>query len=93
MLDYTLQATAICDFSHTVGQRTALASRGVHRHAFGMFVITEADAAAIRATFNQEGELSAADAGGFQGSLTTRRRGHAPGASPDGCRCQPSRAR
>ena len=25
-----------------------------------MFVITEADAAAIRATFNQEGELSAA---------------------------------
>jgi hypothetical protein len=28
--------------------------------ALGMFVITEADAAAIRATFNQEGELSAA---------------------------------
>jgi hypothetical protein len=42
------------------GQRIALASRGVHRHAFGMFVITEADAAAIRAVFNQEGELSAA---------------------------------
>ena len=33
---------------------------GVHRHAFGMFIITEADAAAIRATFNQEGDLSAA---------------------------------
>jgi hypothetical protein len=32
----------------------------MHQHAFGMFVITEADAAAIRATFNQEGELSAA---------------------------------
>ena len=38
----------------------ALASRDVHRHAFGMFVITEADAAAIRATFDQEGELSSA---------------------------------
>jgi hypothetical protein len=32
----------------------------MHRHALGMFVITEADAAAIRATFNKEGELSAA---------------------------------
>lgn len=30
------------------------------RHAFGMFVVTEADATAIRATFKQEGELSAA---------------------------------
>jgi hypothetical protein len=38
----------------------ALASSGVHRQAFGMFVITEADAAAIRAIFDQEGELSAA---------------------------------
>ena len=28
-------------------------------HALGMFVITEADAAAIRAVFNEEGELSA----------------------------------
>src|SRR6202041_3049566 len=42
------------------GSASALASRGAHRHAFGMFVITEADAAAIRAVFNQEGELSAA---------------------------------
>jgi hypothetical protein len=33
---------------------------GAHRHAIGMFVVTEADAAAIRAVFNQEGELSAA---------------------------------
>ena len=31
-----------------------------HHHAIGMFVVTEADAAAIRAVFNQEGELSAA---------------------------------
>jgi hypothetical protein len=29
-------------------------------HAFGMFLVTEADADAIRAIFNQEGELSAA---------------------------------
>jgi hypothetical protein len=29
-------------------------------YALGMFVITEADADAIRAVFNQEGELSAA---------------------------------
>jgi hypothetical protein len=38
----------------------ALASRGAHHHALGMFVITEADADAIRAVFHQEGELSAA---------------------------------
>jgi hypothetical protein len=31
-----------------------------YAHAFGMFMITEADADAIRAVFNQEGELSAA---------------------------------
>jgi hypothetical protein len=37
-----------------------LACSHVHRHAFGMFVITEADADAIRVVFNQEGELSAA---------------------------------
>jgi hypothetical protein len=38
----------------------ALASRRAHHHAWGMFIITEADAAAIRVVFNQEGELSAA---------------------------------
>ena len=38
-----------------------LACRRPHGHAFfGMFVITEADAAAICAIFDQEGELSAA---------------------------------
>jgi hypothetical protein len=42
------------------GSASALASRGAHRHVFGMFVITEADADAIRAVFNQEGELTAA---------------------------------
>jgi hypothetical protein len=39
---------------------TVLAGHGVRHHANGMFVVTEADAAAIRAVFNQEGELSAA---------------------------------
>jgi hypothetical protein len=33
---------------------------GVHGHADGMFVVTEADAAAIRTIFDEEGELSAA---------------------------------
>ena len=37
-----------------------LVNDGEHRHASGMFVITDTDAAAIRAIFNQEGELSAA---------------------------------
>jgi hypothetical protein len=39
---------------------SCLVGPGVRRHAIGMFVVTEADAAAIRAVFNQEGELSAA---------------------------------
>ena len=37
-----------------------VACLGRHPHASRMFVVTEADAAAIRAVFNQEGELSAA---------------------------------
>jgi hypothetical protein len=37
-----------------------LAGRGACRHATGMFIVTEADAAAIRAVFDQDGELSAA---------------------------------
>lgn len=39
---------------------TALAGPDRSRHASGMFSVTEADAAAIRAVFEQEGELSAA---------------------------------
>src|ERR1700681_2694184 len=39
---------------------TALADWGRRHHAIGMFVVNEADAAAIRAVFTQEGELSAA---------------------------------
>jgi hypothetical protein len=38
----------------------ALAGRGVHPHATGMFVVSEADAAAIRTAFDRGGELSAA---------------------------------
>jgi hypothetical protein len=49
---------SISDQSFTGGD--ALASRAASHHAFGMFVVTEADADAIRAIFNQEGELSAA---------------------------------
>jgi hypothetical protein len=51
-------ATSISD--NVLYRRVPLASRGAHRHAFGMFIITEADAAAILAVFDQEGELSAA---------------------------------
>jgi hypothetical protein len=36
-----------------------LADRGAHLHALGMFVVSEADAVAIRAAFDQAGELSA----------------------------------
>jgi hypothetical protein len=42
------------------GQPAALACRSVHRHTLGMFIVTEADTAAIRAVFEKEGELSAA---------------------------------
>ena len=68
--------------------------RGVHSHALRMFVITEADAAAIRAVFDQQGELSAAIElrRRFRGSPTTRRRGRARGALPGGRRCQRSLA-
>jgi hypothetical protein len=41
-------------------RRDPLVRRAVGCHAFGMFLITEADAEAIRAIFSQEGELSAA---------------------------------
>jgi hypothetical protein len=37
-----------------------LAHRAAGHHGFQMFLVTEADADAIRAIFNQEGELSAA---------------------------------
>jgi hypothetical protein len=37
-----------------------LLGHGLRRHAAAMFVVTEAEAAAIRAVFEQQGELSAA---------------------------------
>jgi hypothetical protein len=45
---------------HEVLRGDALASQVVPCHGPGMFVITDADAAAIRTLFHQEGELSAA---------------------------------
>ena len=36
-----------------------LAGAGVRASCFGMFIVTESDAAAIRAAFHEEGELSA----------------------------------
>ena len=37
-----------------------IVDRGASPHAFGMFVVTEADVAAIRSAFDQGGELAAA---------------------------------
>ena len=42
------------------GARPPLAGHSPRPHALGMFVVTEADAAAIRAAFDRGGELSAA---------------------------------
>ena len=44
---------------------TALAARHAPPHAPAMFVVTEADAAAIRAVYQQRGEFSSSCAGGF----------------------------
>jgi hypothetical protein len=38
----------------------ALAALGAHTHPAGMFVVTEAEAATIRAVYEQHGEFSAA---------------------------------
>ena len=56
-----------------------------------MFIVSEADAAAIRATFEQDGELSAAIEVRrlFPGIVDNPRRGRAPGPSPVGNRCPP----
>jgi hypothetical protein len=53
-----------------------------------MFVVTEADAAAIRAIFEQRGELSAAVElrRRFPGITDNAARGSAPGPSPAGSR-------
>jgi hypothetical protein len=40
--------------------RAAIARRGAGTHVNGMFIVTEADAAAIRAAFDQGGEFAAA---------------------------------
>jgi hypothetical protein len=60
-----------------------------------MFLVTEADADAIRAIFNKEGELSAAIElrRRFPGITDTQRHGYMPGRLPDGSRCRVHRAR
>jgi hypothetical protein len=66
-----------------------VAGHTVRAHAPGMFVVREAEAAAIRTAFEQRGELSAAvelrDAS--PASSTTRRQWNAPAPSPAGNRC------
>jgi hypothetical protein len=71
------------------------AGRGACLHAIGMFIVTEADAAAIRAVFDQEGELSAAiELRRRYPGITDNAKARATlGASPGGRRCQSSRAR
>lgn len=55
-----------------------LAGRDARRHAIGMFIVTEADAAAIHAVFDQEGELSAAMRRRFRGIIdNAKARAHA----------------
>jgi hypothetical protein len=58
-------------------------------HVCDMFVVTEADAAAIRAIFERDGELVSRHRGAqalFLALMTTRRRAHMPGPSLDGSR-------
>ena len=77
-------------FPKSFRRPSELAARGAHHHPASMFVITEAEAAAIRAAFEQEGELSAAvELRRCSPPLpTTCRRGSAHASLPDGCRCR-----
>jgi hypothetical protein len=59
----SLQGRIAVDWCGTLGpagRGPHIVDRGASPHAFGMFVVTEAEAAAIRAAFNRGGELSAA---------------------------------
>ena len=66
---------------------------GARTHPVGMFVFTEAKAAAIRAAFERRGELSAASscAGRSEPDRSPRRPAPVPGPLPAGsrypCRC------
>jgi hypothetical protein len=66
----------------------ALVDRGPRPHAAGMVVVSEAEAAAIRATFEQRGELSAAVELRRLFPLITDIAGSAPGPSLAGSRCR-----
>jgi hypothetical protein len=67
---------------------TGLAGRGENCHGPEMFVVTEADAAAICTISDEEGELAAAIELRRRSpeSATTLRQGHVPGSSPGGRR-------
>jgi hypothetical protein len=70
------------------GETVALARSGQRRHAAAIFAVTEAEAAAIRAVFEQQGELSAAIELRrlFPGVTDNAKRGRVPGPSPAGNR-------
>jgi len=72
-----------------------LADHGRIVHAPAMFVVTEADAAAIRAAFHKEGGCRPSSSCGSasRASPTTHRREPAPGPSPVGSRRPRRRAR
>ena len=69
--------------------RKPLVARGPHTHPAGMFAITAAEAAAIRAAFEQRGELSAAVELRrlFPGVTDTAQARACAGPSPAGSRC------
>jgi hypothetical protein len=73
----------------TRGERNSIATAIGIPHALTMFVLTEAQATAIRAAYEQRGEFSAAIELRqlFLASRTTRRRGNACGRSPAGGLC------
>jgi hypothetical protein len=65
-----------------------LAVLGLRPHALGMFLVSESDAAAICAAFDQGGEFSAAIEFYSPASQTMPRRGPARGPSSAGSRCR-----
>ena len=77
------------------GAPSPLAARHAPPHAPAMFVVTEADAAAIRAVYQQRGEFAAALElrRRFPGITDTAQRASAPGPSPAGSHCCAGRSR
>ena len=59
-LAHSAASSAIVGSATHQNEARALVALGAHTHPAGMLVVTEAEAAAIRAAFEQRGELSAA---------------------------------